>query len=47
MLTMKALIYTQYGSPDELHLTDVPQPTPKAGEVLVKIHAAAVNTAMN
>ncbi len=45
MLTMKALIYTQYGSPDGLHLTDVPQPTPKAGEVLVKIHAAAVNSA--
>jgi len=42
---MKAMIYTQYGSPDDIRLADVPQPTPKAGEVLVKIHAASVNSA--
>jgi NADPH:quinone reductase-like Zn-dependent oxidoreductase len=42
---MKAMMYTQYGSPDALRLADVPTPTPKAGEVLVKIQAAAANSA--
>ena len=42
---MKAMIYTQYGSPDGLRLVDMPKPIPKTGEVLVKIHAAAVNSA--
>ncbi|MCK6580797.1 MAG: NAD(P)-dependent alcohol dehydrogenase [Anaerolineae bacterium] len=41
---MKAMVYTQYGSPDQLRLVDVPKPTPKAGEVLVKVHAAAANS---
>lgn len=39
---MKAIIYTEYGSPDVLHLSDVPTPTPKDGEVLIKVHAASV-----
>lgn len=42
---MKAMIYTQYGSPGVLRPADVPKPTPKAGEVLVRVHAAAVNSA--
>lgn len=40
---MKAITYTQYGSPDVLALQDVPKPEPKDGEVLIKIHAASVN----
>lgn len=40
---MKAITYTQYGSPDVLTLQDVPKSAPKDGEVLVKIHAASVN----
>jgi NADPH:quinone reductase-like Zn-dependent oxidoreductase len=40
---MKAVVYTQYGSPDVLHLTDVAKPVPKPDEVLIKIHGAAVN----
>jgi len=40
---VKAITYTQYGSPDVLRLQDVAKPEPQAGEVLVKIHAASVN----
>lgn len=40
---MKAIVYTQYGSPDVLRLEDVAKPTPKEGEVVVKVHAASVN----
>jgi NADPH:quinone reductase-like Zn-dependent oxidoreductase len=42
---MKAMIYTEYGPPEHLRLVDVPKPEPKAGEVLVSIRAASVNSA--
>ena len=42
---MKAIVYTQYGSPDVLELQDVDRPVPKNDEVLIKVHAAAANAA--
>lgn len=40
---MKAVLYTQYGSPDVLEVREVPKPAPAADEVLVKVEAAAAN----
>lgn len=39
---MKAVIATQYGTPDVLRVQDVPQPTPRANEVLVRVQASTV-----
>ena len=40
---MKAIVYTEYGPPDVLKLEEVPKPPPSDDEVLVQVHAAAVN----
>jgi NADPH:quinone reductase-like Zn-dependent oxidoreductase len=41
---MKAVVYTEYGSADVLKLKEVPKPTPRENEVLIKVHAATVTT---
>lgn len=41
---MKAIVYHQYGGPDNLSLADVPKPVPKDNEVLVKVYAASINS---
>jgi NADPH:quinone reductase-like Zn-dependent oxidoreductase len=40
---MKAVVYTEYGSPEVLQFEEVPKPTPTDDEVLVKIEAVSVN----
>ena len=40
---MKAIVQRRYGPPDVLEFTDVDQPEPGDGEVLVRVHAASVN----
>ncbi|GAA3384744.1 NAD(P)-dependent alcohol dehydrogenase [Cryptosporangium minutisporangium] len=40
---MKAVVHHAYGSPDVLRFADVDTPSPGAGEVVVRTHAASVN----
>jgi NADPH:quinone reductase-like Zn-dependent oxidoreductase len=40
---MKAVAIDEYGNEDVLKYIDVDRPEPKTGEVVVKIHASAVN----
>lgn len=40
---MKAVIYTEYGGPECLQITDVSKPQPLENEVLIGVHAVSIN----
>jgi NADPH:quinone reductase-like Zn-dependent oxidoreductase len=42
---MRAWVSDRYGGPEVLQLAEVAQPAPRAGEVLLKVHALSVNPA--
>ncbi len=41
---MRAVVWTRYGPPDVLQQQDLERPIPKDDEVLVKVHAASINS---
>ena len=43
--TMAAAVYRRFGSPDVVHVEQILKPTPKAGEVLIKVHSSTVSAA--
>lgn len=42
---MRAVVIDHPGDPEVMHLADVPDPVPGSGEVLLRVHATAVNRA--
>ena len=42
-MKMKAIVCEKYGEPEILEYKDVEKPIPKDNEVLIKVHAAAIN----
>jgi len=40
---MKAVVYTEYGSPNVLKITEIKKPVPKHNEMLVKVYASTVS----
>ena len=41
---MRAIYYERYGSPDNLSLIDTQIPEPKDDELLIRVHAASINS---
>lgn len=38
-----AIVYTEFGGPEVLHLTEVATPSPRSGELVLRVEAAGVN----
>jgi NADPH:quinone reductase-like Zn-dependent oxidoreductase len=43
-ILMKAIVFTKYGSPENLELKESPDPVPKDNEVLIRVRASSVNS---
>ncbi|MCK5639936.1 MAG: NAD(P)-dependent alcohol dehydrogenase [Gammaproteobacteria bacterium] len=41
---MKAIVFTKYGLADDLQFNDVEKPAPEDNEILIKVHAASINS---
>jgi NADPH:quinone reductase-like Zn-dependent oxidoreductase len=41
---MKAVVYTKYGPPDVLKIEEIEKPIPQDKQVLIKVHAASINS---
>ncbi len=41
---MKAIVFTRYGSSDDLQFKEVEKPTPKSHELLIQVHASSINS---
>lgn len=41
---MRAAVYERYGPPEVVSIREVPTPTPKAGDVLIRVRATTVST---
>ncbi|MBO0867351.1 MAG: zinc-binding dehydrogenase [Micromonosporaceae bacterium] len=44
---MRAVVMREFGDPDVLHVEQVPDPVPAAGEALVRVHAVTVNQTLD
>ncbi len=42
---MQAMVFNQYGGPEQFVLTEIPTPVPEKGEVLIKVQALGINRA--
>ncbi|MDQ0647057.1 NADPH:quinone reductase-like Zn-dependent oxidoreductase [Microbacterium natoriense] len=43
--TMTAAVYRRFGGPEQVHLEQRPTPSPRPGEVLIRVHASTVSIA--
>lgn len=42
---MRAAVYRRFGGPDVVTVADIPTPAPRAGEILIRVHASTVSAA--
>lgn len=40
---MKAIVFTEYGTPDVLQLKEIKKPAPRDDEILIRLHAVSIN----